>query len=82
MCDDIWDTPDAIVVCRQLGFSATSAQALVGLDNVPDGTGSIWLDEVNCAGTEARLIDCPADPLGIHDCRHSEDAGVDCMTGT
>ena len=46
-----------------------------------NGTGQIWLDEVGCLGNEIRLIDCPADPLGQHDCGHSEDAGVSC-TGT
>ena len=84
VCDDFWDTLDAAVVCRQLGFSATGAQALSGLNDVPDGTGQIWLDNVNCAGTETRLIDCPhypASPLGDHNCYHSEDAGVQC-TGT
>ena len=82
MCDNSWDPSDATVACRQLGFSATGAQALFGFEDVPDGTGPIWLDEVNCAGTEAKLIDCPANPLGIHDCRNSQDAGVSCMTGT
>lgn len=43
------------------------------------GDGNIWLDEVNCIGTEARLIDCPARPLGQHDCFHDEDAGVECL---
>ena len=81
VCGDRWGTPDATVACRQLGFSATDAQALTTFD-VPDGTGFIWLDEVNCAGTETKLIDCPANQLGFHNCRHSQDAGVNCMTGT
>ena len=42
------------------------------------GTGSIWLDQVACVGTEGRLANCPANPIGIHDCQHSEDAGVRC----
>ena len=48
-----------------------------------DGTGQIWLDNVQCSGTETRLIDCPANPLGNHNCVHGEDAGVRCtpMTG-
>ena len=82
VCDDRWrltPAPNAIVVCRQLGFSDTSAQALF---SVPGGTGLIWLDEVNCAGNETRLIDCPASPLGIHNCVHYRDVGVNCMTGT
>ena len=43
------------------------------------GTGAILLDEVNCTGTEARLVDCPSNPLGVHDCGHFEDAGVTCQ---
>ena len=43
------------------------------------GTGSIWLDNVNCAGTEARLANCPANPIGSHNCIHAEDAGVICQ---
>ena len=44
-----------------------------------DGTGQIWLDEVNCVGTETRLIDCLANPLGTHNCVHADDAGVRCI---
>ena len=43
------------------------------------GTGNIWLDQVACAGTEARLADCPANPIGTHDCVHQEDASVRCQ---
>ena len=43
-----------------------------------NGIGQIWLDEVSCRGTESRLIDCPSDGLGTHNCGHSEDAGVRC----
>ena len=80
VCDDLWGTVDAQVACRQLGFSTTGATALT-LGAVPDGTGQIWLDNVQCRGTETRLIDCPANPLGQHNCVHAEDAGVRCMTG-
>ena len=81
VCDDLWGTPDAQVACRQLGFSNTGAVALT-LGAVPVGSGQIWLDNVNCRGTETRLIDCPHLPIGTHNCVHSEDAGVSCQTGT
>ena len=43
------------------------------------GSGLILLDNVACVGTESRLIDCPANPIGTHNCVHSEDAGVGCL---
>ena len=43
------------------------------------GAGQIWLDNVQCAGTETSLIDCPAGALGTNTCGHSSDAGVRCI---
>lgn len=40
------------------------------------GTGPILLDEVACTGTESGLLECPSNM--VHDCTHSEDAGVRC----
>ncbi len=42
------------------------------------GTGDILLDNLMCTGTEASLIDCPHNGVSIHNCGHSEDAGVIC----
>lgn len=80
VCDDFWGTPDAQVACRQLGFSPTGAAIATGAA-VPDGTDPIFLDNVQCVGTELRLIDCPRNALGSHNCAHSEDAGVTCQPG-
>ncbi len=44
------------------------------------GTGSIFLDDVACTGSEARLVDCPHDP-NTGDCSHFEDASVKCSAG-
>ncbi|XP_071486552.1 scavenger receptor cysteine-rich domain-containing protein DMBT1-like [Diadema antillarum] len=76
VCDDSWDLRDASVVCRQLGFgdavSATSSASF------GPGTGDIVLDDVNCEGSEGELVDCSHSGLGVHNCAHSEDAGVVC----
>ena len=44
-------------------------------------TGTIWLDNVRCSGSESRLISCQRNSLGSHNCRHSEDVAIDCREG-
>lgn len=44
------------------------------------GTGPIILDNLMCSGTERRLADCVSNGVGIHNCDHSEDAGVTCRS--
>ena len=44
------------------------------------GSGSIWLSDVGCNGTEGRLLDCSTGAVGGHTCSHSDDAGVTCNT--
>lgn len=60
------------------------ASPLISLDatvlyNVPASFGGILLDNLGCAGTETRLIDCPHNGLNIHNCVHSQDIGVRCI---
>ena len=78
VCDDLWDTTDANVVCRQLGYigaSSAPARAFFG-----QGSGPIHYDNVACTGSETRLADCSHLGVGVHNCAHSEDAGVVCIT--
>ena len=84
VCDDYWDSKDGDVACRQLGYPAGS-EAVFGSAHFGRGPdlSPIWLDDVQCSGSEARLLDClnnPRRPIGTHNCFHGEDAGVRCDT--
>ena len=43
------------------------------------GTGTIYLDNVGCSGSEANLIDCSSSSSVSCSSGHSEDAGVRCQ---
>ena len=75
VCDDRFVSDDAAVVCRQVGYTGGQAHTRAAFGA---GTGTIWMDDVRCAGSESRLADCPFAGWGLHNCRHSEDVGVSC----
>ena len=70
-----WDDDDAQVVCRQWGYSGGVAHKYA---HYGEGSGQIWLDNVECTGTEWELSSCPSNGFGIENCGHGEDAGVSC----
>ncbi|CAM2097425.1 unnamed protein product [Caretta caretta] len=76
VCDDSWDMADANVVCKQLGCG--SAVPVPGEAAFGEGTGPIWVETLNCRGTESSLWDCPAKPWGESNCGHKEDVAVNC----
>ena len=79
ICHDSWDTSDATVACRQLGYNY-AVRALRGWQVSP-GSGPIWLNNVGCSGTEQNLTSCYHAGWGNHNCSHSDDAGVECSFG-
>lgn len=46
-----------------------------------EGTGRIWLANIQCTGNETSLLDCSVASNGINSCTHARDAGVRCSQG-
>lgn len=76
VCDDSWNLRSAKVVCRQLGCG--TAVSAPGKAHFGRGSDPIWLDDVECSGTEASLSQCRLNNWGNHNCNHEEDAAVVC----
>uniref|UniRef100_A0A3B1KKB3 Soluble scavenger receptor cysteine-rich domain-containing protein SSC5D n=1 Tax=Astyanax mexicanus TaxID=7994 RepID=A0A3B1KKB3_ASTMX len=76
VCDDGWDINDGDVVCRQVGCG----RAVIARSSAyfGQGSGTIYLDDVGCSGSETTLTDCSNRGIGVHNCGHQEDAGVVC----
>ena len=97
VCDQTWGTADASVVCRQLGYStigkrwpiAIAVELLIILTGVEalgaasfgEGSGRIWLDNIQCTGSERVVMNCIANSTGVNSCTHAQDAGVRCQPG-
>ena len=87
ICDDYWTTRDAHVACRQLGYTHAQSGAYALLrSHFGTGPGPIMLDDMQCNGDEASLLDCMTargslarDLIGIHNCRTTENVGIRCL---
>ena len=80
VCDDSFSFVDAIVICKMLGYPSAliaRSQAYYGR-----GIGQIWIDQLGCTGDEDSIFDCRMNKLGDHNCKHREDAGVECFRPT
>ncbi|XP_056327188.1 lysyl oxidase homolog 3B isoform X5 [Danio aesculapii] len=76
ICDDDFSLANAHVLCRQLGF--VSATGWTHSAKYGKGAGKIWLDNVQCSGSETSVSVCKSRGWGNSDCTHDEDAGVIC----
>ncbi len=54
------------------------AQAVTG-GMFGEGVGRVWLDNIQCTGSEQSLMNCSSQTAS--NCTHSRDAGVRCQQG-
>ena len=81
VCNNRFSTNDAYVVCRQLGFPVTGAEAFSDAStrfNI--SKGPVFLDTISCSGSESSVTTCrhPKTP-GLSECTATEIAGVQCV---
>ncbi|NXG36323.1 DMBT1 protein, partial [Dromaius novaehollandiae] len=76
ICDDLWDISDAQVICRQLGCGQPTSAP--GAAHFGEGSGVIFLDDVQCRGNEPYVWQCSHSGWSRHNCGHNEDASVIC----
>jgi len=75
VCDDSFTNKAVRVVCKMLGFESGSE---IDNRNFRIDNGSIWLDNVQCRGTETDIAACSHNVWGVHNCRHNEDVAIFC----
>ena len=80
ICDDYWGIEDANVVCRQLGYDY--AIEALSYAYFGEGTGPIFMDDVNGYGSEESIGECYFLGWNQNNCVHREDAGVKCYGRT
>ncbi|KAL5479762.1 hypothetical protein EMCRGX_G023335 [Ephydatia muelleri] len=72
-----WDIKDATVVCRQLGY--IEADRVSTYAEFGQGTGTIWMSNVACTGSESSLDQCAFSGWSYYNyCYYGTDAGVVC----
>ena len=67
-----------LLLCIPCVYLTLGAQAL-DRAHFGQGTGPIHLDNLICNSRESRLVNCWHNGISVHNCAHSEDAGLRCQ---
>ncbi|XP_078311360.1 scavenger receptor cysteine-rich type 1 protein M130-like isoform X4 [Crassostrea virginica] len=79
ICDDSFTNKSSGVLCHMLGFSRSGA-SFGGASVYGEASGTIWLDDLVCTGSETSITQCQFNGWGVHDCGHSEDVAINCSS--
>ena len=79
VCNGVFGTNDAEVVCRQLGFPTTGAVAFRDTSMFGIVSGPVFLDQLACGESETNIKDCRQNEPGLSECDATEIAGVQCI---
>ena len=77
VCGRGFDIKDANVACRQLGYSRAMSYRINNRRN-GRSNGPIYLDRLQCRGTEPSLFHCGHRGIGVHSCNHNQDVSLVC----
>ena len=78
VCQRGFDIRDANVACRQLGYSQAVSVRYNSYRYYGHSRGPIYLDNIQCRGSEQSLFHCGHRGIGVHSCSHRHDVGVVC----
>ncbi len=70
MCSDGFDDAHASIICRSLGYASGRSNT-----SFPAGTGPIWMNNIDCLGTESNITGCLFPDWGSNNCNHRQDVG-------
>ncbi|KAF7659221.1 hypothetical protein LDENG_00001350 [Lucifuga dentata] len=79
VCGDSWDLVDAKVVCKELNCG--NVHIITNSDIYGLGTGKIWINRIDCAGSDSTLSQCSQREFGERPCNSTSVAGVLCSDG-
>jgi len=79
ICSHKWTFYDADYACKYLGFPGAYANAMAVDAWYGEGTGPIWLSELECNAESGDIFHCPHAGWNPQSgCTHANDAGVVC----
>ena len=80
ICDNGWDINDAMVICRQLGYTSALRPTIDSTYPPSTENSQLWLDFVSCRGNESSIQFCAHSGWGETFCNTNNEAGVICTS--